>query len=68
MEQYGFKVNLYNPCIANMTTPSGPMTKFWHVDNLMAMCTDDFELTKLSCYLAKIYGPKLSMHLGNKHD
>jgi len=28
----------------------------------------DFELTKLSCYLAKIYGPKLTMHRGRKHD
>ncbi len=30
------------------------------------MCVDDFELTKFSCYLAKIYGPKLSMHTGRK--
>jgi hypothetical protein len=28
----------------------------------------DFELTKLSCYLAKIYGPKLMMHTRRKHD
>jgi hypothetical protein len=44
------------------------MTVIWHIDNLMGTCTDDFELTKFSCYLAKIYGPKLSMHTGNKHD
>jgi hypothetical protein len=69
LEQYGFKVNPYDPCIANMTTSSGePITVIWHIDNLMGMCTDDFELTKFSCYLAKIYGPKLSMHTGNKHD
>ena len=34
----------------------------------MMSCEDNFELTKLSCYLANIYGPKLAMHLGNKHD
>ncbi len=34
----------------------------------MASCEDDFELTKFSCYLAKIYGPKLSMHTGKKHN
>jgi hypothetical protein len=34
----------------------------------MGTCTEDFELTKFSFYLAKIYGPKLSMHMGNKHD
>jgi hypothetical protein len=29
---------------------------------------DNFELTKFSCHLAKIYGPKLTMHTGTKHD
>ena len=31
-------------------------------------CEDNFKLTKFSCYLTNIYGPKLAMHLGNKHD
>ena len=39
-----------------------------HVDGLMMSCKDNFELTKFSCYLANIYGPKLAMHLGNKHN
>ena len=44
------------------------ITVIWHVDDLMMYCEDNFGLTKLSCYLANIYGPKLAMHLGNKHD
>ncbi len=44
------------------------MAVICHVDNLMGLCEDDFELTKFSCYLAKIYGPKLGMHTGQKHD
>ena len=40
----------------------------WHVDDLMGTCEDDFESTKFSCYLGRIYGPKLSMHTGQKHD
>ena len=44
------------------------ITLIWHVDDLMMSCEDNFELTKFSCYLAKIYGPKLAMHLGNKHE
>ena len=40
----------------------------WHVDGLMMLCEDNFKLTKFSCYLANIYGMKLAMHLGNKHD
>jgi hypothetical protein len=44
------------------------LTVMWHVDNLMGLCKIDFELTKLACYLAKIYRPKLTMHNGRKHD
>jgi hypothetical protein len=69
IEDCGFKVNPYDPCVANKVTECGKqMTVIWHVDNLMGSCEDDFELTKFSCYLAKIYGPKLSMHNGQKHD
>ena len=68
-EQYGLVINPYDPCVANMETKSGKqLTVVWHVDDLMGSCEDDFELTKLSCYLAKIYGPKLTMHMGRKHD
>jgi hypothetical protein len=40
----------------------------WHIDDLMGSCEDDFELTKFSCYLTKIYGPNLRMHMGHKHE
>ncbi len=66
---YGLQVNPYNPCVANMETKSiKQLTVIWHVDDLMALCEDDFELTKFLCYLGKIYGTKLSMHTGQKHE
>jgi hypothetical protein len=69
MEDYGFKVNPYDLCMANKVTECGKqMTVIWHVDDLMGLCEDDFKLAKFSCCLAKIYGPKLSMHTGQKHD
>jgi hypothetical protein len=69
LEDYGFEINPYNPCVANKMTDGGKqLTVIWHVDNLMGLCETDFELTKFSCYLAGIYGPKLSMHTGRKHD
>ena len=34
----------------------------------MVLCEDNLELTKFSCYLGNIYGTKLSMHMGRKHD
>jgi hypothetical protein len=37
LEEYGFKVNPYDPCITNMTTAWGEhLTIIWHVDNLMS--------------------------------
>jgi hypothetical protein len=69
MEEYGFMVNPYDACVANKTTESGEqLTVIWHVDDVMGSCKEDFELTKFSCYLAKIYGPKLTMHTGRKVD
>ncbi len=69
LETYSFIVNPYNPCIANMTSKDGrQLTVIWYMDNLVALCEDDFELTKFSCYLARIYGPKLMMHMGLKHE
>jgi hypothetical protein len=44
------------------------LTVIWHMDNLMGLCKIDFELTKLSYYLAKIYGPKLTMHTGRMRN
>jgi hypothetical protein len=69
LENYGFVVNPYDPCVANMSTECGKqLMVIWHVDDSMSSCENDFELTKFSCYLGKIYGPKLSMHTGRKHD
>jgi hypothetical protein len=69
LEAHGFEVNPYDPCIANLESPGGKqLTVIWHVDYLMAMCKEDFKLTKFLCYLAKIYGTKLAMHTGREHD
>jgi hypothetical protein len=68
-ENDGVVMNPYDPCVGNKMTATGKqLMVVWHVDDLMVSCEDDFELTKFSCYLGKIYGPKLSMHLGQKHD
>ena len=62
-------MNSYDPCVANLVTEKGnQLTAVWHVDDVLAYCVEDFELTKFACYLAKIYGPKLTMHLGTKFD
>jgi hypothetical protein len=68
-EAYGLQGNPYNPCVANLETKSGKqLTVIWHMDNLMALGEDNFELTKFLCYLGKIYRKKLSMRTGRKHE
>ncbi len=69
LEDSGFVINPYNPCVVNKDMGDRKqLAVIWHVDDLLAYCVVDIELTKLSCYLANIYGPKLTMHLGCKHD
>ena len=69
LEKYIFVVDPYDPCVANMTTKRGKkLTAVWHVDDLMALCEDNFELRKFSCYLGNLYGLKLSMRVGRTHD
>ena len=49
-EAWGFTINPYDPCVANKTTDGGKqLTVVWHVDDLMASCEDNFELTKFLC-------------------
>jgi hypothetical protein len=44
-KDYGQVVNLYDPCVANMMTRTGSQfTAVWHVDNLMVLCVEDFEI------------------------
>jgi hypothetical protein len=65
LEKYKFVVNPYDPCVANMIMKGGKqLMVVWHVDDLMALCKDNFELTMFSCYLGNLYGPKLSMPMG----
>ncbi len=68
LKAYRFEINSSHPCIANKTTDGGKqLTVVWHMDDLMGTCKDGFELTNFSCYLGRIYRPKLSMHTGQKH-
>ncbi len=65
LEEYRFAVNPYDPRVANKYVGDGEqLMVIWHVDNLMGLYDNNFELTKQSCYLANIFGPKLTIHTG----
>jgi hypothetical protein len=68
LEEYGFAMNEYDPCVANKMINGKQLTVTWHVDDLKASHEDEFELTKLVMFLAKKYGDKITVNRGNVHD
>ena len=47
LEDNGFVLNLYDPCIANKMINGKQMTVCWHVDNLKVLHVDPEEVTRL---------------------
>ena len=67
LEEYGFELNPYDPCVANKTTKDGSqLTVSWHVNDLKISCKNGWEITKLLLHLKKIYGEKISIHQGKQ--
>ena len=42
LQKYGFKVNPYDPCVANAMINGSQMTVTWHVDDLKVSHKDPF--------------------------
>ena len=67
LEEYGMVMNPYDMCVANKETKCGhQLTVLWHVDDLKISCKNKYEVTKLICFLRKIYGEKMTVHRGGK--
>ena len=56
LEQDGFQVNLYDPCMANKQINGDQMMVVWHVDDLKISHKDPWEDTKMAIFLSKMYG------------
>ncbi len=57
LESAGFKINPYDPCVANKT-----VTVCWHVDDLKVSHIDPDEVTKFGDSLSKTYGVSVATH------
>ena len=68
IEAYGFKVNPYNPCVANADLNGHKMTVTWHVDDLKVSQKDPFEIILFAQYLYTKYGEQLSLKRGQVHN
>ena len=56
LENTGFEINLYDPCVANKMVNSHQMTIHWHVDELKVSHKDENAVTALAENLAELYG------------
>ena len=68
LEDNGFIVNPYDPCVANKDVNGKQMTVIWHVDDLKVSHVDENENSKFAEWMKTIYGEKLTVHRGKIHD
>ena len=68
LEDSGFAVNAYNPCVANKMVHSSQITVTWNVDDLKISHKDSLEVTKFPHHFGLIYGERMTVHRGKVHD
>ena len=68
LESSGFKLNPYDPCVANKTVKGNQMTVCWHVDDLKVSHVDSAEITKFGIWLNHTFGVTVAEHRGKVHD
>jgi len=68
LEDLGFVLNPYDPCVANRIVNGEQQTVTWHVDDLKISHKDPAVNTQLILALAKIYGPGVTVSRGKVHD
>ncbi len=62
LESVGFKLNPYDPCVANKTINGTQMTVCWHVDDLKVSHIDPHKITKFGDWLSATYGVTVVLH------
>jgi hypothetical protein len=68
LESHGFKINPYDPCVANMMVNEKQFTITWHVDDLKLSHVDLSEVTIMIKWLKSIYGQDIRVSHGKKND
>ena len=68
LEDFGFEINPYDPCVANKVVNGPQMTVTWHVDDLKVSHNDYHEVTKFLMYSGDLYGNRITVNRGTVHD
>ena len=67
LKSVGFKLNPYDPCVANDTINWQQMTICWHVDDLKVSHVDHRQVTKMIKWIERCYG-KMQVSRGKIHN
>jgi hypothetical protein len=68
LEDKGFELNPYDPCVANKVINGKQFTITWHVDDLKLSHVDTKVVDDTITWLKSIYGEDMSVSRGKKHD
>ena len=70
LEDYGFVVNPYDPCVANKMVNGKQMTLVWHVDDIKASHKDKEAIDEFIKWIEDKYGKysKVKVSRGKVHD
>ena len=64
----GFKINPYDPCVANKMINGHKMTIFWHVDDLKVLHKYENAVTAFAENIVGLYGTKTTVSRGKVHE
>ena len=69
LTKMGFKINFYDPCVANKVVSGKQLTVCWHVDDLKVSHVNKHVITKFIQKLNWLYGKKdkLTVSQGKYH-
>ena len=64
----GFKINPYDPCVANKVINGEQLTVVWHVDDLKVSHKDKNVVSPFCVKMLQLYGSSTKSSRGKVHD
>ena len=68
LEGLGFKINPYDPCVANKDIHGEQLTVVWHVDDLKVLHKDKNVVSAFCVKMSQLYGSGTKSSWGKVHD
>ena len=68
LENMGFEVNPYDPCVANKMVNGSQMATCWYVDDLKVSHKEESAIIAFAMKLSELYGSKTTICRGKVHE